>query len=57
MSETSENVSSSALISSFVVCIYVQYFFDIVRNQTCLLELKIKKDQKFMKKTFYVNML
>ena len=32
--ERSENVYSSAFISSFVVCTCLQYFFDLVRNQS-----------------------
>ena len=33
-SETDENLYLFVFISSLEVCIYVQYFFDAVRNQT-----------------------
>ena len=42
-SETSENVYLSAFISSFVVCIYVQYFFDVVRNQTQRISVRVNQ--------------
>ena len=42
-SETSENVYLSVFISSFVVCIYVQYFFDVVRNQTQRISVRVNQ--------------
>lgn len=47
---TSDIVYLSVFISSFLVCISVQYSFDAVRNKASkyFLEL-IKGDQKFMK--------
>ena len=61
---TSEKVYLFLFTSSFFsfgVCIYLQYFFDIIRNQTSnkkyLLELKLKADQKLAEKIFLMNVL
>lgn len=55
---TSDIVYLSVFISSFLVCISVQYSFDAVRNQASkyFLEL-IKGDQKFMKGRWHASVL
>ena len=66
LTETNSNVCPSAFISSFVVCIYVQCFFDVMSSFKYFLclwhksNLKIStrvntKDQKFIDRTFHVK--
>ena len=63
-SETGRNACPLIYISSFVsygVCICVQYFFDVVRNQTLNKKISTrvnqKKNQKFIKRILQVNVL
>ena len=52
ISETSENVYLFVFISwlvSFGVCIYIQYFFDVVRNKLQTKNIYARVDEKKIK--------
>ena len=64
IAETSENVylfvSLSGYLFPFLVCIYIQYFFDVVRNKLQTINInysKSEEDQKLKKRVYQVKVL